>query len=142
MSGCLTRILSFAISAIAIISPLSPAFCDDVDDPTANKVYVIDAENYKVLSAIAVGASPRGLAVDPRGARVYVANYNDDSVSVINTRSNTVISTVAVGVNPLYVAIDPKGTFLYVTNYGSGEISVIDIARTVKTTVKVSTPAA
>ena len=101
MSGYLRRILLFAILGMVSIFLLSPAFCDDdIDDPTANKVYVIDAENYRVLSAIAVGASPRGLAVDPKGARVYVANYNDDSVSVINTSSNTVIIHCGGGSEP------------------------------------------
>ncbi len=40
---------------------------------------------------VKVGGGPRGIALTPDGAFLYVANVDDDSVSVINTADNTPI---------------------------------------------------
>ena len=40
------------------------------------------------------------MAVNPAGTRVYVTNYNSNSVSVLDSASNTVTATVAVGSSP------------------------------------------
>ena len=49
--------------------------------------------NY-VVSRIAVGLNPRGLAVTRDGGRLLVANRLDDTIDVINTRSNRVTATI------------------------------------------------
>jgi YVTN family beta-propeller protein len=49
--------------------------------------------NY-VVGRIAVGKNPRGLVLTRDGARLYVANRLDDSVSVISTRENRVVQTI------------------------------------------------
>lgn len=54
-----------------------------------------------------------GVAVNPAGTKVYVANELDNSVSVIDTATNTVTATVN-GLNyPFGVAVNPAGTKLY-----------------------------
>jgi YVTN family beta-propeller protein len=52
-----------------------------------------------------VGGQPRGLAVTPDGAFVYVVNRADNSVSAIDTSNNSVAATVPVGGIPINVAI-------------------------------------
>ena len=47
-----------------------------------------------------VGYSPKGVAVNPNGTKVYVANWNSNTVSVIDTATNTVTETVNVGYGP------------------------------------------
>jgi len=42
-----------------------------------------------------------GVAVNPAGSHVYVANYRDNTVSVIDTGNNTVVGTTAVGRGPV-----------------------------------------
>jgi YVTN family beta-propeller protein len=51
------------------------------------RVSVIDsnAASPQVEFSLRVGNSPRGVAVSPDGSRVYVANYDDDTLSVIDT---------------------------------------------------------
>jgi YVTN family beta-propeller protein len=39
--------------------------------------------------------------VTPDGSKVYVANFNGDSVSVIAAATNTVTATIAVGIGPV-----------------------------------------
>ncbi len=85
-----------------------------------------------------VGAGPRGVAVNPAGTFVYVANSFSNTISVIDTVTNTVVATVPVGAGPDGVAVNPAGTFAYVANRFSNNVSVIDTARnTVVATVPV-----
>jgi YVTN family beta-propeller protein len=51
--------------------------------------------NY-VVTRIAVGHDPRGLALASDGGRLFVANRLEDTVSVIDTRTNRVESTIAL----------------------------------------------
>jgi len=42
------------------------------------------------VATIAVGVFPYGVAVNPVGPQVYVANNSDNTLSVIDTTTNTV----------------------------------------------------
>ena len=54
------------------------------------------------------------MSVSPDNSKVYVANYDSNTVSVIDTATNTVTTTVAVGDAPLAFgnfigpALDPE----------------------------------
>ena len=79
-------------------------------------------------------------ATGPRGPvsvnRIYVANFNDNTVSVINGATNAVIDTIPVGINPAGVAVNPLTNRIYVANRNSDDVSVIDgITNTVIATV-------
>jgi YVTN family beta-propeller protein len=119
-------------------------------NPAGTRVYVTNAGNFtvsvinaasnevvpvndpdnpgKTVSYIykGVGLAPWGIAVNPSGTSVYVANSGSDSVSVIDTASNTVTSIVSVGKTPYGVAVNPTGSRVYVTNYQGNNVSVID----------------
>jgi YVTN family beta-propeller protein len=91
-------------------------------------------------ATVAVGASPRNVAISPDSTRAYVANAGSNSVSVINTATNTVVTTLGVGSNPVKIAITPNGARAYVTNNGAKSVSVINTAtNTVVATVGVGT---
>lgn len=71
-----------------------------VIDTTTTPPTVIDT----ITAAEGIGNAPYGVAVDPRRARAYVANFFDDTVSVINTNNNQVVgSPITVGNNPVGV---------------------------------------
>ena len=71
-----------------------------------------------VVDTVAVGESPQGVAVTPDGARAYVTNLSNDSVSVIDTVSNSVIgSPIAVGWEPKGIAITPDASKAYVVSF-------------------------
>jgi YVTN family beta-propeller protein len=91
-------------------------------------VSVIDTATDTVIATVNVGEQPVGVAVNPQGTRVYVANLDNHNISVIDTAINTVIATVNVGNTPSGVAVNPQGTKVYVTNNGDNTVSVIDTA--------------
>jgi YVTN family beta-propeller protein len=109
-----------------------------VPNQFSNTVSVIDTSNNTILTIVAVGGSPFGVAVNPAGSRAYVTNLDNASVSVIDTLNNAVVTTVPVGFIPEGVAINPAGTRAYVANNGPGSISVINTSNnTVLTTITV-----
>jgi 6-phosphogluconolactonase (cycloisomerase 2 family) len=88
--------------------------------------------------ALATGASPVALVVDPTGKFLYVANETDESVSGYSIDSMTgalspidtdavtggIQPAIATGIAPAAVTIDPLGKFLYVMNGGGAPGSV------------------
>ena len=89
------------------------------------------------------GGGTRGVAVNPTGTHVYVANTDrpsSNTVSVIDTATNAVVATVPVGTDPFGVAVNPAGSRVYVANTSSNTVSVIDTAtNAVVATVPVGT---
>jgi YVTN family beta-propeller protein/surface protein len=88
---------------------------------------------------VIVGADPMGIAVAPNGAKAYVANYGNNTVSVISlTNPGAPPVTIPVGSNPRNIAFTPNGAKAYVTNFSSNSVSVIDVStNTVSATVPV-----
>ena len=137
----------------------------------SSTVSVIDTATNTVTATVPAGYEPAGVAVNPSGTKVYVANfYIDDyentlslsvdaksksskvtteqvetdggTVSVIDTATNTLIATVPVGSYPIGVAVNPEETKVYVANRGSSTVSVIDTAtNTVTATIPVESGA-
>ena len=72
---------------------------------SSNGVSVIDTATNTVMGApIPGGGAPYGVAVNPAGTRVYVANVSG-SVSVIDTATNTVIGApIPVGITSYMVS--------------------------------------
>ena len=70
-----------------------------------------------MVTRIAVGHNPRGLALTRDGRRLFVANRLDDTISVIDTRSNRVLSTIPLdGPRQLSVLRHGEQTF-YTARY-------------------------
>ena len=57
----------------------------------------LSASAHFVAARIPVGRSPKGLALSPDGALLYVANRLDDTVSVIDTATRKVTRTIDLG---------------------------------------------
>jgi YVTN family beta-propeller protein len=95
----------------------------------SNTVTVLDLVNMRQDRVIAVGASPSGLAVNPRRNEIYVVNSGSGTVTVINAESNTVAATIRVQRQPYFIDVDAQGERAYVANSGSNNVSVIDLAR-------------
>ena len=84
---------------------------DVVFSPNGDIMYVVHAgsDNVSVIGLatsraaanLPVGANPRGIAITPDGARLFVNNTLDGTLSVIETASNEVTATVALTTIPL-----------------------------------------
>jgi YVTN family beta-propeller protein len=57
----------------------------------------LSASAHFVAARIAVGRSPKGIALSPDGSILYVANRLDDTISVIDTATRNVARTIEVG---------------------------------------------
>lgn len=84
-------------------------------------------------SPLAVGETPRGVAIAPTGDYAYVANYDDDTVSKINLTTFQVVGTPTdVGEGPWGVAAiydEPADVIrVYVANSIEGSVTVINDA--------------
>jgi len=127
---------------------------------SSNTVSVVDLSTNQIVATVpqaaaatttaaatpGIGAGPLGVAINPAGTRVYVANYGDSTdlktngtVAVVDSDPasatlNTVIATITVGVRPEIVAVNPSGTAAYVTNSVGNTVSVIDTATNKETT--------
>jgi len=64
-------------------------------------VYVIDTANNNIISGVHVEGWPFSIAVNSAGTKIYVTNFDSNSVSVIDTTTNQIIATVPVGINPM-----------------------------------------
>jgi len=73
--------------------------------------------------------SPYGLAIEPSGRFLYVANGNSRAISAFTIDNSTGVLTplsgnpVATGSDPGGPFVHPTGKFLYVSNGGDGTIS-------------------
>ncbi|HET7732129.1 MAG TPA: YncE family protein [Usitatibacter sp.] len=114
--GAVRVLLAFVLAFASTVASAAPFAY--VPLPFADQVAVVDLATNTVRK-VPVGNSPVGVAIEPGGARVYVANGEDNTVSVIATASNTVVGTIAMnGRGPLGMAVNPAGTRLAVALTG------------------------
>jgi len=111
---------------------LCPDSCDQfyiTDSPNDDVRFGLQVPDFGPLlfnRGIDIGDAPAGLAINPAGTALYVANQGSDSVSLISTATNRVVATYRVGDGPSAVAVNGAGTRVYVTNRGDGTVSVIN----------------
>jgi YVTN family beta-propeller protein len=92
-------------------------------------VSILDVTQEKPVKAceLAVGADPRSVAVTASGAKAYVANAGDGTVSVLGLGAEPrVLKTITVGTEPRAVLVNDGDTRAFVANSGTNDISVID----------------
>ncbi len=107
----------------------------------SGSISVVDTAT-NALSAVSVGATTQGVAMDPKGARAYVAGTSGlaSSLYAIDTKSKAVVGSVVFPstVKSLFgVAVSPDGARLFVAHgvkprIGSvqGAVSVVNVSST------------
>ena len=91
---------------------------------------VIALDRYgKVGVPVKTGRMPCATSLDEVRRLLYVANYEDDTVTVIDLAQGAAIATVPVGPHPQAIAADPQANLIYVANMHGDSISVIDGAQ-------------
>lgn len=96
--------------------------------PQRGSVAVIDAEQNRVVSTIAVGMLPDATAISDSGNRLYVANSGSNNVTVMDTGKRQVLATVGVGEQPDALAVTPDGRTLVVANRASGSVTLLELS--------------
>ncbi len=122
MLTCVRLLLVLLVPSAALAAPF--AYVANHGD---DNVLVIDTATNTIVTTIDVGHSPLGVAVDPEGRHVYVANQDgpDGNVSIITTADNSVVP-LKVGDDPTGAAVRLPGTQVYVANRIDKTVSVID----------------
>src|SRR5260370_42621694 len=81
-----------------------------------NSVTVISARTNAVLATIPVGKRPRGLALSPDHATVYVALGEDNAIAAIDGAQPKLTATFPADSDPELLVLSPDGRTVYVSN--------------------------
>src|ERR1700740_2776550 len=91
-------------------------------------VSVINAENNSIATTIPVHKRPVALALDPEGAKAYVANLASNSVSVLDLSARREEAVIGTGEEPAALRVSPDGKTLVVANRRGNSVSLFDTA--------------
>jgi 6-phosphogluconolactonase (cycloisomerase 2 family) len=83
-----------------------------------------------LLGSPGAGRGPTWAAVHPSGQFLYVANFQDNTISAFAVDGNgtlTPAGTFVTGGGPISIAIDSTGSFAYAANSGDDSISIYSI---------------
>src|SRR5437868_4062589 len=113
-----TRPLCFCVALVAAVT-ISPAPAPAAAQTTAyvfspnstsNNVTVVDTRTRTAVGpAIAVDASPRGVAVLPDGSKAYVCHLNSATVIPIDLATRTAGTPIPIGTTALSLTALPTG---------------------------------
>lgn len=127
------KLSKIAFSSSSILQPQGLALSYDQSklfatfgDSNVGYLLILNAKTLEVESYIKVGSMPLGVAT-PDGRRIYVANYNDNTVSLIDAKNNIEVGRFRTGYKPSKIVVHPSLKYVYVSNEGSNYISVIDV---------------
>ena len=99
-----------------------------VSNSDSNLVSVFDKQTMRVVNSIATGWGPKGIALDQRRARAYVAISRDDAIEVYDVFKGNMISSLRLnlGDEPIDLVLTPDGRTLVSVNHKSNTVSIID----------------
>ncbi|HEX8662374.1 MAG TPA: YncE family protein, partial [Brevundimonas sp.] len=82
-------------------------------------------QGYSVSQTATVGIAPRGIALLPNGAALFVANKGGGSLSLVTPGSPPSVSTPITGLNgPTDVGVSPDGKVLLVSSAGDNNVYI------------------
>jgi YVTN family beta-propeller protein len=143
----LTLAIAGAWLALAPSAHAARAYVSNEDDGT---VTVVDTQQLTAIATIPVGKRPRGLALSPDGARLYVAvsglpkcpppmtdedcaklprDPDADGIAVIDAATLHPLTVLRGVSDPERVDVSRDGHALFVSNEDAARLSVLDAAR-------------
>ncbi|UCG14188.1 MAG: hypothetical protein JSU72_06930 [Deltaproteobacteria bacterium] len=128
-SGIITGRIRFTpVFSLAGSDRILVNFTGYVSNADSNIITVFNKKTTEVVNTIATGRGPKGMVLDQRRARAYVAVSEEDSVDVFDVFSGSIISRIRLrfGDNPIELALTPDGRTLVAVNHGSNTVSIID----------------
>jgi DNA-binding beta-propeller fold protein YncE len=97
--------------------------------PALTEVGVINTNSNTVVNTIPVGNGPDAMAETPNGQKLYVANFDDNTVDGFNTSDRSARTVVGAFNAPLWISARSDSQRIYVLN-GNGVVSTIDTTST------------
>lgn len=99
-----------------------------VSNSDSNLISVFNKKTMQVVNVIATGRGPKGMVLDQRRTRAYVAVSGDDAVEVYDVFKGDRINTIKlkIGDAPIDLALTPDGRTLVSVNHDSNTVSIID----------------
>jgi YVTN family beta-propeller protein len=99
-----------------------------VSNSESNLILVFNKKTMQVVDAIATGRGPKGIALDQRRTRAYVAASGDDTVEVYDVFNGRMIGSIRLHFRdePIDLALTPDGRTLLSVNHDSNTVSIID----------------
>lgn len=94
----------------------------------AGEVTMLDATSGVILSGAATGKGPLSIALDSLTGRVFVGNYDDDTVTVISALSGHALGTIDVGNSPIALGVDALRGHVFVANKYGNSVSELNAA--------------
>ena len=92
----------------------------------ANAVDIFDPGRRRLYARVQNMSQPRGIAVDEQGARIFIANAGNNTITVISTEDWQVKSNFKLTSSPDELLYVPEIHMLYASNWHDGSISIID----------------
>ena len=97
-----------------------------LDGATNTEIATLTTGSPGFSGRMAVYETASHLAVNEATGQVFVANFNDDTVTVVDGASNTIVATISVGDGPAFIAVNKLTNRVYVGNENNKTISFID----------------
>ncbi|MBN2332759.1 MAG: hypothetical protein JXO49_01480 [Deltaproteobacteria bacterium] len=109
---------------------LTRNFTGFASQTATHTVTVFNKRTMEVFCLLSPGTTPRGMALDDRSGRLYVALAGDDAVAVIDVDTLEEVGRVGLffGDRPVELALAVNGDTLVAANQGSRTLSIIDTA--------------
>jgi YVTN family beta-propeller protein len=99
-----------------------------VSNAESNIILVFNKKTMQIAEVIATGRNPKGMVLDQKRRRVYVALSGEDAIAVIDVLEGVITNRLSLnfGDKPTELAITPDGRTLVAVNYASNTVSIID----------------
>lgn len=101
--------------------------------PALGRMTAIDAESFKAITTIDVGAKPIRIALQDDGRYLWIGNDSETDeaggVTVVDTATLKVVARFATGRGHHEIAFSSDGRFAFASNREKGNISVFSTAR-------------
>jgi 6-phosphogluconolactonase (cycloisomerase 2 family) len=106
-----------------------------VDICTFNVSSGVLTQTNQILKPKATAYADQGLAVDPSGAHLFVAETGANAVRVLSIATSGALTEVSgspftTGLGPTGVLVDSTGSYVYVTNRTDGTVSAFTLVAT------------
>jgi YVTN family beta-propeller protein len=99
-----------------------------VSNTDSNIILIFNKKTMRIAGVIASGKGPKGMVLDQRRRRIYVALAGEDAIAVIDVLEGKIINRLSLnfGDEPTELALTPDGRTLVAVNHDSNTVSVID----------------